>query len=74
MTGLDSVCFASGFILFCLKRCKDFFCSSVCVCGRGRSKGGGGGLINVIKRQSIDKVSFFLACAYLESCKPRSRK
>lgn len=83
MTGLDCVCFlfasASGFILFCLKLCKDFFglldfvCFCVCVGGRGRSKGG---LINVLKRQSIDKVScsFFLACAYLESCKPRGRK
>lgn len=56
MTGLDSVCFASGFILFCLKRCKDF--SSVCVCVGGAGVRGGG-LINVIKRQSIDKVLFF---------------
>lgn len=57
MTGLDSVCFASGFILFRLKRCKDF--SSVCVCVGGAGVRGGGGLINVIKRQSIDKVLFF---------------
>lgn len=57
MTGLDSVCFASGFILFCLKRCKDF--SSVCVCVGGAGVRGGGGVINVIKRQSIDKVLFF---------------
>lgn len=56
MTGLDSVCFALGFILFCLKCCKDF--SSVCVCVGGAGVRGGG-LINVIKRQSIDKVLFF---------------
>lgn len=73
MTGLDSVCFASGFILFRLKRCKDF--SSVCVCVGGAGvRGGGGGVNKCYKEAKYRQSVVFLACAYLESCKPRSRK
>lgn len=71
MTGLDSVCFASGFILFCLKRCKDF--SSVCVCVGGAGVRGGGGN-KCYKEAKYRQSVVFSACAYLESCKPRSRK
>lgn len=71
MTGLDSVCFASGFILFCLKHCKDF--SSVCVCVGGAGVRGGG--VNKCYKEAKYRQSVvFLACAYLESYKPRSRK